>query len=91
MNVYGIFLTGEEAKKVYDDAQNMLTALIRDKKLQARGVVGFWPAQSVQDDIHLYAVGSDPRAAQPIATFHGLRQQVRQATGPQASCFCFSV
>ncbi|XP_045673590.1 methionine synthase isoform X3 [Phyllostomus hastatus] len=66
---------GEEAKKVYDDAQNMLTVLIREKKLQARGVVGFWPAQSVQDDIHLYALGSDPRASRPIATFHGLRQQ----------------
>ncbi|XP_066239841.1 methionine synthase isoform X5 [Saccopteryx leptura] len=66
---------GEEAKKVYEDAQNMLRALISEKKLQARGVVGFWPAQSVQDDIYLYAAGSEPWAAQPIATFHGLRQQ----------------
>lgn len=57
----------------------MLKELIRDKKLQARGVVGFWPAQSVQDDIHLYAEGAEPAAAQPIATFHGLRQQVRRA------------
>ncbi|XP_066090748.1 methionine synthase isoform X3 [Saccopteryx bilineata] len=66
---------GEEAKKVYEDAQNMLRALISEKKLQARGVVGFWPAQSIQDDIYLYAAGSEPWAAQPIATFHGLRQQ----------------
>lgn len=79
MDFYGIFLIGEEAKKVYDDAQNMLRALISEKKLQARGVVGFWPAQSVQDDIHLYAAGAEPRATQPIATFHGLRQQVRRA------------
>lgn len=59
----------------------MLRALIGEKKLQARGVVGFWPAQSVQDDIHLYPAGSEPRAAQPIATFYGLRQQVRERVG----------
>ena len=62
MNSY-IFLIGEEAKKVYDDAQNMLQALISQKKLQARGVVGFWPAQSIQDDIHLYAEGAVPQAS----------------------------
>nr|KAF6395490.1 5-methyltetrahydrofolate-homocysteine methyltransferase [Rousettus aegyptiacus] len=69
---------GEEAKKVYDDAQNMLKVLISERKLQARGVVGFWPAQSVEDDIHLYAEDAEPRAAQPIATFHGLRQQAEK-------------
>ena len=54
----------------------MLQALISQKKLQARGVVGFWPAQSIQDDIHLYAEGAVPQASEPIATFYGLRQQV---------------
>lgn len=91
MNSYSIFLIGEEAKKVYDDAQNMLRALISAKKLQARGVVGFWPAQSVQDDIHLYTVGSEPQAAQPIATFYGLRQQVWRAGWTETRCFCPSV
>lgn len=63
----------------------MLRALIGEKKLQARGVVGFWPAQSVQDDIHLYPAGSEPPSTKPIATFYGLRQQVRRAGGlPQA-------
>lgn len=57
----------------------MLKALISEKKLQARGVVGFWPAQSFQDDIHLYAEGAEPQTAQPIAIFYGLRQQVRRA------------
>lgn len=74
-----ISLIGEEAKKVYEDAQNMLKSLISKKKLQARGVVGFWPAQSVQDDIHLYAEGAEPATAPPIATFYGLRQQVWRA------------
>lgn len=76
LNQFLYFLIGKEARKVYDDAQNMLNILISQKKLQARGVVGFWPAQSVQDDIHLYAEGVVPQTSEPIATFYGLRQQV---------------
>uniref|UniRef100_A0A8C5W4Y2 Methionine synthase n=1 Tax=Microcebus murinus TaxID=30608 RepID=A0A8C5W4Y2_MICMU len=81
---------GEEAKKVYDDAQNMLNTLISQKKLQARGVVGFWPAQSVQDDIHLYAEGAPPPAAQPIATFYGLRQQAEKDSASTEPYHCLS-
>uniref|UniRef100_A0A8C8ZWQ4 Methionine synthase n=1 Tax=Prolemur simus TaxID=1328070 RepID=A0A8C8ZWQ4_PROSS len=81
---------GEEAKKVYDDAQNMLNTLISQKKLQARGVVGFWPAQSVQDDIHLYAEGAVPQAAEPIATFYGLRQQAEKDSASSEPYHCLS-
>ncbi|KAM5145176.1 methionine synthase isoform 2-T2 [Callospermophilus lateralis] len=81
---------GEEARKVYDDAQSMLNALIGQRKLQARGVVGFWPAQSVQDDIHLYAEGVVPQAAEPIATFHGLRQQAEKDSASTDSYQCLS-
>ncbi|XP_045393230.1 methionine synthase isoform X2 [Lemur catta] len=81
---------GEEAKKVYDDAQNMLNTLISQKKLQARGVVGFWPAQSVQDDIHLYAEGALPQAAEPIATFYGLRQQAEKDSASSEPYHCLS-
>uniref|UniRef100_A0A8B9YGS1 Methionine synthase n=2 Tax=Bos mutus grunniens TaxID=30521 RepID=A0A8B9YGS1_BOSMU len=81
---------GEEAKKVYDDAQNMLQALISQKKLQARGVVGFWPAQSIQDDIHLYAEGAVPQASEPIATFYGLRQQAEKDSASSDPYLCLS-
>uniref|UniRef100_A0A452UBX1 Methionine synthase n=1 Tax=Ursus maritimus TaxID=29073 RepID=A0A452UBX1_URSMA len=81
---------GEEAKKVYDDAQNMLEVLISQKKLRARGVVGFWPAQSVEDDIHLYAEGATPQAAEPIATFHGLRQQAEKDSASTDPYHCLS-
>lgn len=81
---------GEEARKVYDDAQTMLTALIGQKKLRARGVVGFWPAQSVGDDIHLYAEGAEPQAAEPIATFHGLRQQAEKDAASADPYYCLS-
>uniref|UniRef100_A0A452DKV0 Methionine synthase n=1 Tax=Capra hircus TaxID=9925 RepID=A0A452DKV0_CAPHI len=81
---------GEEAKKVYDDAQSMLQALISQKKLQARGVVGFWPAQSLQDDIHLYAEGAVPQASEPIATFYGLRQQAEKDSASSDPYLCLS-
>ncbi|XP_059964290.1 methionine synthase isoform X4 [Mesoplodon densirostris] len=81
---------GEEAKKVYDDAQNMLQALISQKQLRARGVVGFWPAQSSQDDIHLYAEGAAPQAVEPIATFYGLRQQAEKDSANADPYLCLS-
>ncbi|XP_059026315.1 methionine synthase isoform X2 [Mustela lutreola] len=81
---------GEEAKKVYDDAQNMLEVLIDQKKLQARGLVGFWPAQSVEDDIHLYAEDATPQAAEPIAIFHGLRQQAEKDSASTDAYHCLS-
>uniref|UniRef100_A0AC11DZ85 5-methyltetrahydrofolate-homocysteine methyltransferase n=1 Tax=Ovis aries TaxID=9940 RepID=A0AC11DZ85_SHEEP len=81
---------GEEARKVYDDAQSMLQALISQKKLQARGVVGFWPAQSLQDDIHLYAEGAVPQASEPIATFYGLRQQAEKDSASSDPYLCLS-
>ncbi|XP_059981724.1 methionine synthase isoform X2 [Lagenorhynchus albirostris] len=81
---------GEEAKKVYDDAQNMLQALISQKQLHARGVVGFWPAQSSQDDIHLYAEGVAPQAVEPIATFYGLRQQAEKDSASADPYLCLS-
>lgn len=69
-------LPGEEAKKVYDDAQSLLKTLIAQKKLKAKGLVGFWPAQSIQDDIYLYA-NEEMQPPEPIAKFCGLRQQVK--------------
>ncbi len=45
---------GNEAKKLYDDAQAMLKKVIAEKSLQAKAVVGFFPANSVVDDIVLH-------------------------------------
>jgi 5-methyltetrahydrofolate--homocysteine methyltransferase len=45
---------GIEAKKLYDDAQAMLKKVIAEKSLQAKAVVGFYPANSVGDDIILH-------------------------------------
>ncbi len=47
-------IVGNEAKKLYDDAQAMLKKVIAEKSLQAKAVVGFYPANSVGDDIVLH-------------------------------------
>ncbi|XP_048699742.1 methionine synthase isoform X4 [Caretta caretta] len=81
---------GEEAKRVYDDAQTLLKTLISQKKLQARGLVGFWPAQSVQDDIHLYATEEALQSSEPIAKFYGLRQQAEKDSSCTDPYYCLS-
>lgn len=69
---------GLEAQRVFDDAQRQLNQMIDSCSLKGQGLVGFWRAQSDCDDINVYkddvTVHKDTK---PIATFHGLRQQVR--------------
>jgi 5-methyltetrahydrofolate--homocysteine methyltransferase len=66
---------GQEAKRVYDDANRLLDRIIADNLLQARGVYGFWPAASDGEDIILYA---DEKRKAERARLHGLRQQWRR-------------
>lgn len=47
---------GEEARKLFDDAQALLKIMVKDKNLKAHGVYGLFPAQSVGDDIELFEV-----------------------------------
>ena len=56
---------GEAARNLFDDAQALLKQLIAEKWLVANGVVGFWPANSVGDDIEIY---SDESRKKKIAT-----------------------
>ncbi len=73
---------GAEAKKLFDDAQALLKRIVAEKWVTASGVVGFWPANSVGDDIALYQ--DDIRKSQ-IATLYTLRQQIARdpsATAP---------
>ena len=65
-------VVGTEAKKLFDDAQRLLDQMVRDKSLVARGVYGFFPANSVGDDIVLFT--DDTRSAE-LGRVHTLRQQ----------------
>ncbi|KAK6182786.1 hypothetical protein SNE40_010391 [Patella caerulea] len=67
---------GEEAKKVFDEAQDMLKNIINNSSLTTSGVIAFYRANSVGDDIQVY----DDNYKQ-IATFHGLRQQAEKDGG----------
>jgi 5-methyltetrahydrofolate--homocysteine methyltransferase len=69
---------GVEATKLFADAQEMLHKVINENLLQANGVIGFWPANSVGDDIELY---SDESRKQLLTRIHTLRQQAEKAKG----------
>ena len=73
-------VSGETARKLYDDAQEMLDTLIKEKWLTANGVIGFFPAnaQPRGDDIEVY---TDESRTEVMATLHNLRQQGKHRDG----------
>mgnify|MGYP000893490239 FL=1 len=66
---------GPKAKELLADAEALLAEIIRDDLLTARGVYGFFPANSVGDDIELYR---DLDRQERVTTFHTLRQQMEK-------------
>ena len=68
---------GEEARKLFADAQAMLDKIVSEKWLQANGVVGIFPATVDGDDIEVF----DPVSKSKLATFYSLRQQTMKAEG----------
>ena len=70
--------SGEAARKLYDDAQEMLDTLIKEKWLRANGVIGFFPANAVGDDIEVY---TDDTRTEVLTTLHNLRQQGEHRDG----------
>jgi 5-methyltetrahydrofolate--homocysteine methyltransferase len=74
---YPEILEEPRARELYDDARKLLREIVEKRLLHARAVHGFWPANSVGDDVELYADDSRSRA---IARFHALRQQQETAS-----------
>ena len=56
---------GEEAKKLFDDAQAMLTEIVEKKMLRARAVYGLWPAASTGESVEVFAAGASGAGAAP--------------------------
>ncbi|MER9937209.1 methionine synthase [Mesorhizobium sp. M0088] len=69
---------GAAARQLFEDAQAMLKQIIAEKWFAPRGVVGFWPANAVGDDIRLF---TDEKRSQELATFFTLRQQLTKRDG----------
>ncbi|MGH7232550.1 MAG: methionine synthase [Nitrospiraceae bacterium] len=66
---------GEKARELFDDAQQLLQDIVSHGSLTARAVYGFFPANSVEDDIEVYA---DESRTKVKTTFHTLRQQAEK-------------
>lgn len=76
-------IIGIEARKLFDDAQTMLKQIITEKWLTARAVIGFFPANSVGDDVIVY---TDDSRTQTREILHHLRQQNVKAPGRPNYC-----
>ncbi len=74
---------GEEAKKLFADAQTMLERVIDEKWLRAAAVIGLFPANADNDDIQVY---SDDSRERVLTRFHNLRKQGRQPEGKYNEC-----
>ncbi|WP_296060259.1 methionine synthase [uncultured Amphritea sp.] len=77
-------IIGEEATRLFHDAQQLLNDIIDNRKLEARAVIGLFPANSVDDDdIELY---TDDSRTEVLMNLHHLRQQVEKTDGKANMC-----
>ena len=76
-------IVGVEAKKLFDDANKMLDKVINEKLLTARGVIGFYEANAVGDDVIVETLHA---TSLPETTFNFLRQQGEKADGQPYLC-----
>jgi len=74
---------GEEARKLFVDAQEMLAKVIREKLLTPRCVYGLFPANRVGDDVEIY---TDESRQTVRTTVHFLRQQIEKGDGSPNWC-----
>jgi len=71
-------VVGSKAKELYDDALALLRKIVGERLFIANGVYGFFPANSLGDDIELY---TDDRRTEVLTIFHTLRQQSEKPQG----------
>jgi 5-methyltetrahydrofolate--homocysteine methyltransferase len=74
---------GKQARELFDDAQKLLDQIVAKNLLTARGVHAFWRANSVGDDVDVYA---DDGRKDKLATFYFLRQQMQKPAGQFDHC-----
>ena len=74
---------GEEAKKLFEDGQLLLKKIIAAKMLTAKGVIGLYPANSVDDDVEVY---TDETRKTISTRFHFLRSQIKKPGNESNFC-----
>ena len=77
-------VVGEQAQSLFDDANAMLDTVIANQSLQAKGVVGLFPANRQEDDVVIYA---DESRQKTLGVAHHLRQQTDK---PKGANYCLS-
>jgi 5-methyltetrahydrofolate--homocysteine methyltransferase len=77
-------VVGDAARKVFAEAQEMLSRIIRERWVTASGVFGIYPAAQVAgEDIEIYR---DEARREPMMTWHNLRQQNQKPSGRANLC-----
>lgn len=76
-------VVGQSATQLYNDARKMLEKIIRHKWLRANSIMGFYPANSIGDDIEIY---TDENRDQVLTRFHMLRQQTQKQKDKYNMC-----
>jgi 5-methyltetrahydrofolate--homocysteine methyltransferase len=66
---------GTESKKVFKEAQFILKKIVSENLVTANGIIAFYPANSIDDDIEIY---EDEERTRPLGKFFGLRQQLEK-------------
>jgi 5-methyltetrahydrofolate--homocysteine methyltransferase len=74
---------GNQARELFDDAQELLEHIAAKNLLVPRGVYAFWPANTVGDDVQIYGDDAGP---EKIATFYFLRQQMQKPAAQFNHC-----
>ncbi|MEZ8719946.1 methionine synthase [Vibrio pomeroyi] len=75
---------GEESKRLFKDANDLLDRVEKEKLLEARGMCAMFPANSVGDDIEVY---TDESRTEVLKVLHNLRQQTEK---PKGFNYCLS-
>jgi 5-methyltetrahydrofolate--homocysteine methyltransferase len=76
-------VVGDAAKSLFNDAQAMLQRLIGEQWLRASGVIGFFPANAVGDDIEIY---TDESRSEVRTIIPFVRQQMAKTSGRANFC-----
>jgi len=77
-------VVGTEARRLFDDARGMLAKIVNEHWLQARAVIGFFPANTLHDDdVELY---TDDSRKETLTVFHFLRQQMKHRSQAPNHC-----
>ena len=77
-------VVGEQAQSLFDDANEMLDNLIANGGLEAKGVMGLFPANRQDDDVVIY---TDESRTETLGVSHHLRQQTQK---PKGANYCLS-